>query len=72
MTLIVTLDDGPWELYVLSKDRPEQKNLASAQAKRAIQLSMKWKMIDDGFSSVLENAEATHGVQPGLGYPGNG
>jgi arylsulfatase A-like enzyme len=59
MKLIATGDDGPWELYDLSKDRSEQRNLAGAQAKRASQLSARWKAIDDGFSSVRENSQAS-------------
>jgi arylsulfatase A-like enzyme len=59
MKLIATGDDGPWELYDLSKDRSEQKNLASAQTKLASQLSARWKAIDDGFTNVRENAQAS-------------
>jgi arylsulfatase A-like enzyme len=54
--LMATGDDGPWELYDLSKDRSEQKNLAGAQPDRARQLSDKWKAVDDGFTHVREGA----------------
>ena len=59
MKLIATGDDGPWELYDLSKDRSEQKNLASVQTKLASRLSARWKAIDDGFANVRENAQAS-------------
>ena len=57
--LIATGDEGPWELYDLSKDRSEQKNLASAESGRASKLAARWKTIDDGFTSVRENASAS-------------
>jgi arylsulfatase A-like enzyme len=59
MKLIATGDDGPWELYDLSEDRSEQKNLASAQPKLASQLAARWKAIDDGFTNVRENGHAS-------------
>jgi arylsulfatase len=58
--LIATGDDGPWELYDLSKDRSEQKNLASVQADRAHQLAERWKSIDTDFTRVREAAPASN------------
>jgi hypothetical protein len=46
-------------LYDLSEDRSEQKNLASAQPKLASQLAARWKAIDDGFTNVRENGQAS-------------
>jgi arylsulfatase A-like enzyme len=57
--LIATGDNGPWELYNLAKDRSEQKNMASAQAERARQLSAKWKAVDEDFAHVRETAAAS-------------
>jgi len=57
--LIATGDSGPWELYDLSKDRAEQKNLASAQADRAKRLAEKWKSVDDEFTQVRESAPSS-------------
>ncbi len=57
--LIATGDDGPWELYNLSNDRSEQKNLAADHHAMAANLSARWKTIDDGFTSVRESAPAS-------------
>ncbi len=57
--LIATGDVGPWELYDLSKDRSEQKNLAPAQPERARQMAAKWKTVDDGFTQAREAATAS-------------
>ena len=57
--LIATGDNGPWELYDLSKDRSEQKNLAGAQPGLAGRLAARWKSIDDGFTTLRENAPAS-------------
>ena len=54
--LIATGDDAPWELYDLSRDRSEQKNLAPAQPDRSRQLADKWKVADDGFTQARESA----------------
>jgi arylsulfatase A-like enzyme len=54
--LVAIGDDGPWELYDLSKDRSEQKNLAAAQPDKARTLSAKWKDIDDGYTRAREAA----------------
>jgi arylsulfatase A-like enzyme len=57
--LIATGDNGPWELYNLSKDRSEQKNMAGTQTERASQLSTKWKAVDDDFTHVRETTAAS-------------
>ena len=57
--LIATGDSGPWELYDLSKDRSEQKNLASVQADRAKRMADKWKSVDDEFTRVRESAPSS-------------
>lgn len=54
--LIATGDEGPWELYDLSRDRSEQKNLAAANPGVAIRLAARWKTIDEGFTRVREAA----------------
>lgn len=56
---IATGDDGPWELYDLSKDRSEQKNLAAAQPDRVHQLSAKWQAYDEEYTRVREAAPAS-------------
>ncbi len=56
LKLIATGDDGPWELYNLSQDRSEQKNLAAAQPEKAGQLAARWKVIDQGFTQTREAA----------------
>jgi arylsulfatase A-like enzyme len=57
--LMATGDNGPWELYNLSKDRSEQKNIAGTQAERASQLAAKWKAVDDDFTHVRETTAAS-------------
>ena len=57
--LIATGDAGPWELYDLSKDRAEQKDLSAAHPDRARQLAVKWKDLDEEFVRVRENAPAS-------------
>jgi arylsulfatase len=54
--LIATGDDGPWELYDLSRDRSEQRDLAAAQASRAKDMAALWKARDDEFTRVRESA----------------
>jgi arylsulfatase A-like enzyme len=54
--LIATGDDGPWELYDLSRDRSEQRDLAAAQASRARDMAALWKARDDEFTRVRESA----------------
>jgi arylsulfatase len=54
--LIATGDDGAWELYNLSTDRCEQKNLAPGQTELVNDLAAKWKTIDDDFTKTREAA----------------
>jgi arylsulfatase len=54
--LIATGDDGAWELYNLSTDRCEQKNLAAGQTELVNRLAAKWKTIDDDFTKTREAA----------------
>jgi arylsulfatase len=54
--LIATGDDGPWEIYNLSTDRSEQKNLAPGQPDLVNRLAAKWKTIDDDFAKTRETA----------------
>jgi arylsulfatase A-like enzyme len=58
--LIATGNEGEWELYDLSKDRSELKNLASAQPDRAKKLAALWKEKDDEFVRVREAAPPTN------------
>ncbi len=58
--LIATGQTGPWELYDLSKDRAEQRNLISKQPERAAQLSKLWQDRDTEFVKVREAAKATN------------
>ena len=57
--LIATGTEGTWELYDLTKDRGELKNLASAQPDRAKKLSDLWKQKDDEYARVREAAPPT-------------
>jgi len=58
--LIATGTEGEWELYDLSKDRSELKNLASAQPERAKKLAAMWKVKDDEFVRLREAAPPTN------------
>jgi len=49
-------EDGPWELYDLSKDRCEMQNLISQQPERAQKLAAMWKAHDDEYLRVRESA----------------
>ncbi len=57
--LIATGKDGPWELYDLSKDRCEQRDLASAQPDRVQKLAAMWSGRDAEYARVRESASAT-------------
>jgi arylsulfatase len=54
--LIATGDSGPWELYDLSKDRSEQKDLAATHPDRARGLAATWKQLDDEFTRIRESS----------------
>ena len=58
--LIATGIDGPWELYDLSTDRCEQKNLAAAQPERARKLAAMWAERDTDFERRREAATTTN------------
>lgn len=57
--LVALGESGPWELYDLSKDRAEQKNLVSAQPDRARKMSQLWQERDAEFVKVRESARPT-------------
>ena len=57
--LMATGDAGPWELYDLSKDRCEQRDLSGAQPDRARELAARWRARDEDFTRVREAAPAT-------------
>ena len=57
--LIATGEAGPWELYDLSKDRCELKNLAAAQPDRAQQLADLWHKHDRAVVRAREDAPPT-------------
>ena len=54
--LIATGVDGPWELYDLSKDRCEQRDMAGAQAERVRKLAAMWSAHDAEYARVRESA----------------
>jgi arylsulfatase len=56
--VISTGEKGPWELYDLSKDRCEQRNLASAHADRVKQMTALWETTDAGYTQRRESAPA--------------
>ncbi|MEJ7608109.1 MAG: arylsulfatase [Bryobacteraceae bacterium] len=57
--LVAAGQSGPWELYDLSKDRAEQRDLVKAQPDRAAKLSQLWKDRDTEFVKVREAAKPT-------------
>jgi arylsulfatase len=57
--LIATGEKGPWELYDLSKDRCEQRDLAQVHPELAARLSALWKERDENFVKVREGWPAT-------------
>ena len=57
--LIATGLEGEWELYDLSKDRAEQRNLAGSQPERVKKMAAMWKENDDEFVRVREAGPAT-------------
>ncbi len=54
--LIATGTEGEWELYDLSKDRSELKNLIASQPDRAKKMAALWKEKDDSFVRIREAA----------------
>ena len=53
--LIATGANGPWELYDLSKDRCEQRNLASGQPERVKKMAAMWTAHDSEYARVRES-----------------
>lgn len=54
--LIATGESGPWELYDLSTDRAEQKDLAKGESERVRKLAAMWRECDESFVRVRENS----------------
>ncbi len=65
--LVATGQSGPWELYDLSKDRAEQRNLITAQPDRAKRMSELWQERDTTFVKTREAARPT--AKPALQRP---
>ena len=65
--LVATGQSGPWELYDLSKDRAEQRNLITAQPDRAKRMSELWQERDTNFVKTREAARPT--AKPALQRP---
>jgi arylsulfatase A-like enzyme len=57
--LVAAGSNGPWELYNLSTDRCEQKNLASSESRRVEAMAALWKKTDSGFVETREAAPRT-------------
>ncbi|MBL8178790.1 MAG: arylsulfatase [Bryobacterales bacterium] len=53
---LVSPGKGPWELYDLSKDRSEQRNLAAAHPAKVEQLANLWQRHEDQYIRVREAA----------------
>jgi arylsulfatase len=61
--LIATGVDGPWELYDLSTDRCEQRDMAGAQAERVRKLAARWTALDTEYARVRESASPSTRVR---------
>jgi arylsulfatase len=59
MKVISTGKAGAWELYDLSTDRSEQKNLATSRPALAAKLAEQWKSIDEAFASKRDSSPAS-------------
>jgi arylsulfatase len=57
--LVALGENGPWQLYDLSKDRAEQRDLAGEQPQRVASMSQFWKDRDTEFVKVREAAAAS-------------
>ena len=57
--LVALGENGPWELYDLSTDRAEQRNLAGKQPERVARMSELWKDRDSEFVKLREAAPPT-------------
>ena len=60
MKLIATGEEGPWELYDLSKDRSEQHNLIASQPDLAKKMAAEWKEHDDEYLRTREKSPDTN------------
>jgi arylsulfatase A-like enzyme len=65
--LVATGLKGPWELYDLSKDRCEQRDLAAAQPNRVQKLAAMWTEHDAEFVRLRESAPPTTKRRTGKG-----
>ncbi len=54
---IVAAKGQPWELYDLSTDRAEQKNLADSAKDRLADLEKEWQQITDEFTALAKQSE---------------
>jgi len=59
MKLVAAGQDGPWELYDLSRDRCEQNNLAARHPDKVRQMAERWTQLDEDFVHVREAAPAS-------------
>ena len=65
--LVATGQTGPWELYDLSKDRCEQRDLAAGQPGRVQKLAAMWTEHDAEFVRRRESAPQTTKRRTGKG-----
>jgi len=56
---LVAAKDQPWELYDLSKDRAEQRNLAAKMTDQARELEQAWQRQTDSFSELVKKTIAS-------------
>jgi arylsulfatase len=72
--LIATGSNGPWELYDLSKDRSEQKDLSAMEISVAQKLTAMWTAQDAEFARVREasppSTRKRMAATPPAGQPG--
>jgi arylsulfatase len=57
--LVALGKSGPWELYDLSKDRAEQRNLAANQPERVRKMRQVWEARDAEYAKIREDAKPT-------------
>jgi arylsulfatase A-like enzyme len=57
--LISTGKGGPWELYDLSRDRSEQRDLASTEKARVVKMAALWTEQDTAYAKMREAAKPT-------------
>ena len=49
---LVSLPGKPWELYDLSRDRAESKNLAAKKPEKVRELAAQWTQLTEEFSAL--------------------